>query len=49
MDAVQEFDSATDIRIRVGAALDEIIVDADIMPVDSMEKLYMTVNVRGAN
>ena len=49
MDAVQEFDSATDIRIRVGSALDEIIVDADIMPVDSMEKLYMTVNVRGAN
>jgi hypothetical protein len=46
MNAIQNFDGSTDITIAQGANLDEVIVKLNIQPVDSMEKLYMTVTLR---
>lgn len=43
--AVTNFDGATDITILQGNSIDSVVVDLTIQPVDSMEKLYMTVNV----
>ena len=43
--AIQNFDSATDIQIYAGEAIDAVVADLAIQPVDSMEKLYMTVMV----
>lgn len=45
MGAVQNFDGAGDITIMQGIDIDSVVVDLTIQPVDSMEKLYMTVNV----
>lgn len=46
MNAIQNFDGTNDITITQGANLDEVIVTLNIQPVDSMEKLYMTVTLR---
>ena len=43
--AIQNFDSTTDIQVYAGEAIDAVVVDLAIQPVDSMEKLYMTVMV----
>jgi hypothetical protein len=43
--AIQNFDGAKDITILPGASVDAVVVDLVVQPVDSMEKLYMTVNV----
>lgn len=43
--AIRNFDSTTDIQVYAGEAIDAIVVDLAIQPVDSMEKLYMTVTV----
>lgn len=43
--AIQNFDGAGDITVLPGEAIDAIVVDVAVQPVDSMEKLYMTVNV----
>jgi hypothetical protein len=43
--AIQNFDSTTDIQVYAGEAIDAVVVDLAIQPVDSMEKLYMTVTV----
>ena len=43
--AIQNFDGAQDITVLPGEAVDAVVVDMTIQPVDSMEKLYMTVNV----
>ena len=43
--AIQNFDSAEDIQVYAGEAIDAVVVDLVIQPVDSMEKLYMTVMV----
>lgn len=43
--AIQNFDGPSDITILPGADVDSLVVDVTIQPVDSMEKLYMTVNV----
>ena len=43
--AIQNFDSGEDIAIYAGAAIDAVVADLAIQPVDSMEKLYMTVMV----
>lgn len=43
--AIQNFEGAGDITILPGEASDAIVVDLAVQPVDSMEKLYMTVNV----
>lgn len=45
MGAVQNFDGATDVTVMQGVNIDSVVVDLTIQPVDSMEKLYMTVNV----
>lgn len=43
--AVTNFNGAADITVTRGASIDSVIVDITIQPIDSMEKLYMTVNV----
>ena len=43
--AIQDFEGASDIIVLPGEALDSVVVDLLVQPVDSMEKLYMTVNV----
>lgn len=45
--AIQNFDASTDIEIWQGDDIDAIVVALWIQPVDSTEKLYMTINVRG--
>ena len=47
LSGIQEFNGANDIIVSQGNDLDSVVVDWAIKPVDSMEKLYMTVNVRG--
>lgn len=46
INAIQEFAGADDISISQGNDLDSVLVEWNVKPVDSMEKLYMTVNVR---
>lgn len=43
--AIQNFNAATDITIYAGEDIDSVVVDLAVQPVDSMEKLYMTVMV----
>lgn len=43
--ALQNFAGADDINVMRGVDIDAVVVDFTIQPVDSMEKLYMTVNV----
>lgn len=43
--AVTNFDGASDVTVLPGEAVDAVVVDLAVQPVDSMEKLYMTVNV----
>lgn len=43
--AIQNFEGASDITVLPGQAVDAVVVDVTVQPVDSMEKLYMTVNV----
>lgn len=43
--AIQNFDGASDVTVLPGEAVDAVVVDLQVQPVDSMEKLYMTVNV----
>ena len=45
--AIQNFNSATDIEVLAGNDIDSVVCNLSIQPVDSMEKLYMTVNVNG--
>lgn len=44
MNAIQNF-VAEDVTVEAGLEIDEIIVTANIQPVDSVEKLYMTVKL----
>ena len=43
--AVQNFKGTSDITVLPGNDVDSVVVDLLVQPVDSMEKLYMTVNV----
>ena len=43
--AIQNFDGASDITVLPGNSVDSVVVDVVVQPTDSMEKLYMTVNV----
>lgn len=43
--AIENFDGAKDITVLPGESVDSVVVDVTVQPVDSMEKLYMTVNV----
>lgn len=44
--AVQNFNSQTDIEVLPGADVDAVVVNQWIQPVDSIEKIYMTITVR---
>lgn len=43
--AIEEFDANDDITVKRGNDADSVVVDWRIRPIDSMEKLYMTVIV----
>ena len=43
--AIQNFDSATDIVVTAGNDIESVVCNLAIQPIDSMEKLYMTVVV----
>jgi hypothetical protein len=43
--AIQNFAGADDITVTAGSEADSVVVQLAIQPVDSMEKLYMTVEV----
>ncbi|MEC0310183.1 phage tail sheath family protein [Paenibacillus lautus] len=43
--AIQNFDSQTDISVAPGSDVDAVLVELGIQPVDSIEKIYMTVEV----
>lgn len=45
MGAIQDFDSTTDIEVVAGNDIDSVVCNLWVMPVDAMEKLYMTVVV----
>ena len=42
---IQEFNGTDDIQVEQGRDLDSVLCTWGVKPVDSMEKLYMTVNV----
>ncbi|MBB6632761.1 phage tail sheath family protein [Cohnella thailandensis] len=44
--AIQNFDSQSDLEVLPGADSDAVVVNQWIQPVDSIEKIYMTVTVR---
>lgn len=43
--AIRNFEGATEITVLPGNEIDNVVVDITVQPIDSMEKLYMTVNV----
>lgn len=45
IEAIQNFDSQTDITMSAGNEADAVVSDLYVQPVDSMEKLYLTVTV----
>jgi len=45
-EAIQGFDSQTDLDVQPGQSGDSILVNQWVQPVDSIEKIYMTVTVR---
>lgn len=46
IEAIQNFDQQTDIIVRPGTDSDAVLIDLYIQPVDSVEKIYITVTVR---
>lgn len=44
MNAIDDFDSK-DVDIREGSTIESVIVDARIKPIDSVEKIYVSVNL----
>lgn len=45
LNAVQNFDSQTDIEVLEGSDTDAVVINIYAQPVDSIEKIYVTVNV----
>ena len=45
INAIQNFDPDSDVIVEQGDELDQVICDCYIQPVDSMEKLYMSVTL----
>lgn len=45
INAIQSFDSQTDVRVMAGTESDSVYVEVDVQPVDSVEKIYMKVQV----
>jgi hypothetical protein len=46
VNAIQNFDSQADVVVQAGQEVDSVYVEANIQPVDSIEKIYMLVRVR---
>src|SRR5690606_2932568 len=46
MNAIQNFNPQTDIVVQAGQEADSVYVEANIQPVDSIEKIYMLIRVR---
>jgi hypothetical protein len=44
--ALQNFNGAEDIAVSAGADADAVVIDAGLWPVDSVNKIYIKVNVR---
>lgn len=44
--AIQNFDSQTDITVAQGADVDAVVIELSIQPVDAIEKIYISVEVR---
>ena len=44
--ALQEFNGADDITVAAGADADAVVIEAGLQPVDSVNKIYIKVNVR---
>ena len=44
MEAIQNF-TAEDVEVLDGENIDSVVVNVSVQPLDSMEKLYMTVTV----
>jgi hypothetical protein len=44
--ALQNFAGAADVEVRTGADADAVVVEAALQPVDSVNKIYIKVNVR---
>lgn len=44
--AIQNFDSQKDISVAQGTDVDSVMIELTIQPVDSIEKIYMTVEVK---
>ncbi|MNO04274.1 Phage tail sheath protein [compost metagenome] len=45
IEAIQNFDSQTDLILSAGTNLDAVVSELYVQPVDSMEKLYLTITV----
>lgn len=45
INAIQNFDAQTDLEVLPGEAIDAVVVNLYVQPVDAMEKMYMTVTV----
>lgn len=43
--AIQNFDSQADISVAQGTDVDTVMIELNVQPVDSIEKIYMTVEV----
>ncbi|MEM5817169.1 MAG: phage tail sheath subtilisin-like domain-containing protein, partial [Desulfitobacterium hafniense] len=45
IEAIQNFDSQSDIAVQAGNEVDAVYIEANIQPVDSIEKLYILIKV----
>ncbi|AFL99522.1 Phage tail sheath protein [Desulfitobacterium dehalogenans ATCC 51507] len=46
IDAIQNFDSQSDVTVQAGNEVDAVYIETNIQPVDSVEKLYIRVRIR---
>ncbi|MMZ64587.1 Phage tail sheath protein [compost metagenome] len=44
--AIQNFDSQNDIEVLPGVDVEAVLINLAVQPVDSIEKIYMTITVR---
>lgn len=49
INAIQNFDSQTDITVIQGTAIDSVYIEINVQPVDSIEKIYFKVVVETTN
>jgi hypothetical protein len=43
--AIQNFEGADDVAVSAGTDIDAVVVEANLQPVDSVNKIYIKVNV----